>query len=57
MRRSVDAADVSESFERRFDELFALAMKPAWHLLGDRQEAENVAAEVLAGSRAVERTR
>jgi RNA polymerase sigma-70 factor (ECF subfamily) len=44
----VDAADVSESFERRFDELFALAMKPAWHLLGDRQEAENVAAEVLA---------
>lgn len=44
----MDAADVSESFERRFDELFALAMKPAWRLLGDRQEAENVAAEVLA---------
>ena len=41
-------AGVSESFERRFDELFALAMKPAWRLLNDRQEAENVAAEVLA---------
>lgn len=39
---------MSESFERRFDELFALAMKPAWRLLNDRQEAENVAAEVLA---------
>jgi RNA polymerase sigma factor (sigma-70 family) len=39
---------VAESFERRFDELFALAIKPAWRLLGDRQEAENVAAEVLA---------
>lgn len=39
---------MSESFERRFDELFALAMKPAWRLLSDRQEAENVAAEVLA---------
>ena len=39
---------MSESFERRFDELFALAMRPAWRILGDRQEAENVAAEVLA---------
>lgn len=37
-----------ESFERRFDELFALAIKPAWRLLDDHQEAENVAAEVLA---------
>lgn len=44
----MDAAGVSESFEHRFDELFALAIKPAWRLLGDRQEAENVAAEVLA---------
>jgi RNA polymerase sigma factor (sigma-70 family) len=44
----MDAAGVSESFERRFDELFTLAIKPAWRLLGDRQEAENVAAEVLA---------
>lgn len=44
----MDAAGVTESFERRFDELFALAIKPAWRLLGDRQEAENVAAEVLA---------
>jgi RNA polymerase sigma factor (sigma-70 family) len=44
----VDAANVSESFERQFDELFTLAIKPAWRLLGDRQEAENVAAEVLA---------
>jgi RNA polymerase sigma factor (sigma-70 family) len=44
----VGAARVSESFEQRFDELFALAIKPAWRLLGDRQEAENVAAEVLA---------
>ena len=48
MRREVDEAGVSESFECRFDELFALAIKPAWRLLGDRQEAENVAAEVLA---------
>ncbi|MGO9558046.1 MAG: RNA polymerase sigma factor [Acidimicrobiales bacterium] len=38
----------AEGFEERFDELFALAIKPAWKLLGDRQEAENVAAEVLA---------
>lgn len=44
----MNAAGVSESFERRFDELFALAMRPAWRILGDRQEAENVAAEVLA---------
>jgi RNA polymerase sigma factor (sigma-70 family) len=44
----VGAARVSESFEQRFDELFALAIKPAWRLLADRQEAENVAAEVLA---------
>jgi RNA polymerase sigma factor (sigma-70 family) len=41
-------AGVSESFDRRFDELFTLAIKPAWRLLGDRQEAENVAAEALA---------
>jgi RNA polymerase sigma factor (sigma-70 family) len=39
---------VSDSFDRRFDELFTLAIKPAWRLLGDRQEAENVAAEALA---------
>ena len=44
----MDTAGVSESFERHFDELFTLAIKPAWRLLGDRQEAENVAAEVLA---------
>jgi RNA polymerase sigma factor (sigma-70 family) len=44
----VGATRVSESFEQRFDELFALAIKPAWRLLGDRPEAENVAAEVLA---------
>jgi RNA polymerase sigma factor (sigma-70 family) len=44
----VDEAGGSESFERHFDELFAVAIKPAWRLLGDRQEAENVAAEVLA---------
>lgn len=44
----MDAAGASESFERRFDELFAIAMRPAWRLLGDRGEAENVAAEVLA---------
>lgn len=39
---------MSESFERRFDELFTVAIKPAWRLLSDRQEAENVAAETLA---------
>ena len=39
---------MSESFERRFDELFTVAIRPAWRLLGDRQEAENVAAETLA---------
>jgi RNA polymerase sigma factor (sigma-70 family) len=44
----VDEAGVAKSFERQFDELFALAIKPAWRLLGDQQEAENVAAEVLA---------
>ncbi len=36
------------TFEERFPELFELAMRPAWRLLRDRQEAENVAAEVLA---------
>jgi DNA-directed RNA polymerase specialized sigma24 family protein len=36
------------SFDQRFPELFALAMRPAWRLLSDRHEAENVAAEVLA---------
>lgn len=41
-------AGVSGSFDERFDDLFALAMRPAWRLLNDRQEAENVAAEVLA---------
>jgi RNA polymerase sigma factor (sigma-70 family) len=44
----MDTLGVSDSFEQRFDELFALAIKPAWRLLGDRQEAENVAAEALA---------
>lgn len=44
----MDGPGVSTSFDRRFDELFALAMRPAWRLLGDRQEAENVAAEALA---------
>jgi len=44
----VDEAGGTASFERNFDELFALAIRPAWRLLGDRQEAENVAAEVLA---------
>jgi DNA-directed RNA polymerase specialized sigma24 family protein len=48
VRGDMDDAGGSASFESRFDELFALAIKPAWRLLGDRQEAENIAAEVLA---------
>jgi RNA polymerase sigma factor (sigma-70 family) len=40
--------ELPDSFERRFTELFNLALRPAWRLLGDRQEAENVAAEALA---------
>ena len=44
----MDGAAAGASFEERFSELFELAMRPAWRLLSDRQEAENVAAEVLA---------
>ena len=36
------------TFDDRFGELFAAAMRPAWRMLGSREEAENVAAEVLA---------
>lgn len=42
------AAGGPATFEERFPELFELALRPAWRLLRDRQEAENVAAEALA---------
>jgi RNA polymerase sigma factor (sigma-70 family) len=44
----METAGVSSNFDDCFNELFALAIKPAWRLLGDRDEAENIAAEVLA---------
>jgi len=44
----MDAAEATEGFDERFGELFDLAMRPAMRMLRDRQEAENIAAEVLA---------
>ena len=44
----MDQAEATEGFDERFGELFDLAMRPAMRMLGDRQEAENIAAEVLA---------